>query len=532
MEVERERTSRDSEGTERETVLIGVGMSPAEWRALRAFEAEVEASTRTRWLEAATVDGALARLRVLHDRGAACIGFASATLGEREVLRLVRSLAGSEGLSPVVLLAGRSDESLVAAAMAASACDFVLVHELDADCLVRAIRLAAEVALHARATEQWSLDLSDLEERFAALWDLVEDGLLLVDEQRVIRRWNRAAKLLLGLTDADLKGAPFGSLRWARADDGKADPAALSAHELPAEFERPDGSRIRLGMRVRVFRRRAGGTGGAGVAGASGASGGVQAPGRMRAVLLRDRRETEEHAALLSEARHFAALGRLLAAAAHDGNNLLTPLLGYCDLLLAGLPAGGDLERYAMEIERSARRTSDLLRHLLERSRGRPQEVRPVLADQALGEVAGLLHSLVGGAVELAENFAAPGLAVALRDGQIEQLVLNLAANARDAMPAGGHLSLRTTSESGRAWVLEIEDSGAGIPPENLDRLFDPEFTTKAVGKGTGLGLWIVRSIVQEAGGRIRITSQPGRGTTVRIELPAVPPVEPTILQR
>ena len=520
MELERETASRDSEGTERETVLIGVGMSPAEWRALRAFEAEVEVSTRARWLEAATVDGALARLRVLHDRGAACIGFVSAAVGEREVLRFVRSLAGAEGLSPVVLLAGRSDEALVAAAMAASACDFVLVHELDADCLVRSIRLAVEVALHARAAEQRTLDLSDVEERFAALWDLVEDGLLLVDERRVIRRWNRSAKLLLGLTDNDLDGAPFGSLRWAQTGEGKPDPAALSAHELPAEFDRPDGSRIRLGMRVRVFRRRAG------------VAGGLAGSGRMRAVLLRDRRETEEHAALLAEARHFAGLGRLLAAAAHDGNNLLTPLLGYCDLLLAGLPPGGDLERYALEIERSARRTADLLRRLLERSRGRTLEVRPVVADEAVAEVAGLLRSLVGGTVELSENFAAPGLAVALRDGQIEQLVLNLAANARDAMPGGGRLSLRTTSENGRAWVLEIEDSGVGIPPENLDRLYDSEFTTKAVGKGTGLGLWIVRSIVQEAGGRIRIVSQPGRGTTVRIELPAVPPVEPMILQR
>mgnify|MGYP003450490880 CR=1 FL=1 len=106
----------------------------------------------------------------------------------------------------------------------------------------------------------------------------------------------------------------------------------------------------------------------------------------MRAVLLRDRRETDEHAALLAEARHFAGLGRLLAGAAHDGNNLLTPLLGYCDLLLAGLPPGSDLERYAQEIERSARRTSDLLRRLLERSRGRPQELRPVLARLADAE--------------------------------------------------------------------------------------------------------------------------------------------------
>ncbi len=519
MELERERTARGENGSVREAVLIGVGLSPAEWRALRAFDSEIEAATGTHWLEAATVDGARARLRLLRERGVACAALASATLGEREVVRLVRSLAGPERLSPVVVLAGRSDEAVVAAAMAASAADFVLVHELDADCLVRAIRLAAEVATHAREVERTGLELADSEESLAAIWDLVEDGLLLVDEQRVIRRWNGAAKKLLGLGDADLDGAPFGSLRWAHPEEAQPDPAALSAHELPAEFERPDGSHIRLGMRVRAFLRRAG-------------EGSGRSPGRMRIVLLRDRRETEEHAALLAEARHFAGLGRLLAGAAHDGNNLLTPLLGYCELLLAGLPAGGELERYALEIERSARRTADLLHSLLERSRGKQQEIRPLLADQALREIAGLLHSLVGRAVELSESFHAPGVAVALRDGQIEQLILNLAANARDAMPDGGRIEIRTSAEGGRRWVLEIEDGGIGIPPENLERIYDPKFTTKAAGKGTGLGLWIVRSIVQEAGGRIRITSQPGKGTTVRLELPVVPASPQPVLER
>jgi len=501
-------------------MLLGVGLSPAEWRALQAFENEIEAATPIRWLEAATVDGARARLRLLRERGVACAALASATLGEREIVRLVRSLAGAERLSPVIVLAGRSDEAIVAAAMAASAADFVLVHQLDADCLVRAIRLVGEVATHALEDERAEVTLADSEERFTALWELVEDGLLLVDEQRVIRRWNRAAKHLLGLDDADLDGVPFGALRWAHAEGAKPDPAKLSAHELPADFERPDGSFIRLGMRVRVFLRRAG------------AAGGGRGVERMRVVLLRDRRETEEHAALLADARQFAGLGRLLAGAAHDGNNLLTPLLGYCELLLAGLPAGSDMERYALEIERSARRTADLLRSLLERSRGKEQEIRPLLADRALGEIAGLLRSLVGRSVELAESFEAPGVAVALREGQIEQLILNLAANARDAMPGGGRLAIRTRVEGGRRWVLEIEDGGVGISAADLERIYDPRFTTKAAGKGTGLGLWIVRSIVQEAGGRIRITSQPGRGTVVRIELPVVPGGPQPVLER
>ena len=501
-------------------MLIGVGLSPAEWRALRAFESEIAAATAARWLEAATVDGARTRLHLLRERGVPCAILASATLGEREIVRLVRLLAAADRLSPVIVLASRSDEAVVAAAMAASAADFVLLHQLDADCLVRAIRLAGEVATHALEAERAEAALGDVEARFAALWDLVEDGLLLVDEQRVIRRWNRAAKLLLGLDDAGLDGVPFGALRWARTDGEPPDPATLAAHELPAEFERPDGSHVRVGMRVRVFLRRAE------------AAGDGRGAGRLRLVLLRDRRETAEHAALLADARQYAGLGRLLAGAAHDGNNLLTPLLGYCELLLAGLPAGGEMERYALEIERSARRTADLLRSLLERSRGQEQEIRPLLADRALGEIAGLLRSLVGRSVELAERFEAPGVAVALREGQLEQLILNLAANARDAMPGGGRLTIRTRVEGDRCWVLEIEDGGVGISAGDLERIYDPRFTTKAAGKGTGLGLWIVRTIVQEAGGRIRILSQPGQGTVVRIELPVVPAGPQPVLER
>lgn len=503
MELERSRPEQGAERGEAETVLVGVGLGPSDWRALRAFEGEVETATRTRWIEAPTVDGACSRVRLLGERGVSCIGLVRATLGEREVVRFVRSLQRGRGLSPAVVLGGRGDEAVIAAAMAASACDFVWLHELDADCLVRAFRLAAEVAAHAREAELWELATADADERFAAVWELQDDGLLWVDEQRIVRRSNRAAQTLLGLAPAELHGTPFGALRWTQAEAPHVDPAVVGATELPAEIERPDGSRVQVGMRVRPFSQRSGG-----------------APVRMRVVLLRERRETPEHAALLAEARQFAGLGRLLAGAAHDGNNLLTPLLGYCDLLLAALPPGSDLERYALEIERSARRMSHLLHGLLERSRGNPEEVQRIPADAALAEVSGLLRSLVGRSVELSEQFAAPDAAIALRSGQLEQIVLNLVANARDAMPGGGKLALRTTLEADRVWALEIEDSGMGIPPEHLDRLFDPKFTTKQAGKGTGLGLWIVRSIVQEGGGRIRVRSQAGRGTIVRIEFP------------
>lgn len=258
-----------------------------------------------------------------------------------------------------------------------------------------------------------------------------------------------------------------------------------------------------MGVKVRLLGRRAG------------------AKERERLVSIRDRGESAEQAALLTEARHFSGLGRLLAGAAHDCSNLLTPLVGYCELLRAKLPADSSLLSYTYEIERSARLAGELMHRLRDRGRSQPALERQVPADRSLIEVANLLRSLVGRTVEVSQDLRAGDLAVPLRAGEIEQIVLNLAANARDAMPLGGRLTLKTRGEGDRLWILEIEDTGGGISPENLERIFDPSFTSKALGKGTGLGLWIVRSIVEEARGSVRVRSALGRGTTVRVELPA-----------
>jgi two-component system cell cycle sensor histidine kinase/response regulator CckA len=279
--------------------------------------------------------------------------------------------------------------------------------------------------------------------------------------------------------------------------------APLAAAEVTAEIERPAGEHVRVGLKVRPLGRRAGPL------------------ERARLVSIRPRGEIADADLLTAEARHFAGLGRFLAGAAHDCSNLLTPLLGYCELILAKLPEDSPLIGYAREIERSARLAAELMHRLRDTARNQPVLGGTVLPDRCLIDLAGLLRSLVGSGIELVEDLRAGELEVPVRAGEIEQIVLNLAANARDAMPLGGRLTLRSRAEEGPSWILEIEDSGGGITPENLGRLFDPAFTTKAVGKGTGLGLWIVRSIVERAGGTVGIRSALGHGTTVRVEIPA-----------
>lgn len=498
--VDHSRDAADAQAT-----VVAVGLADEERHLLTAFTSELNnGEPAIRLFAATTVDGGLNRVAILRGHGRACVGLVSARLGAREALRFVRWFAGAEGLVPVVVLGRRGDEEVLEQALAARACDVLLRHEMDGDRLLRSLRIAQELARRDAADEAARERQRSLEALLDIVWDTVEEGLLLVDENHRVQRFNPIAGALLDRPERPLAGAAFESLGWIAAGDSAGGVARFAAAELVAELERPDGGREEVGVRVRSVDRRRAGSG-----------------ERPRLVSLRRRGESQETRALLAEARQFAGLGRFVAGAAHDGSNLLTPLMGYSELLLAKLPADSGLARYAQEIHRSARLASELLRRLRDRGRSQPVPEHPVPADRSLIELAGLLQSLVGRGIEVTNDLRAADLAVLTHEGELEQIVLNLAANARDAMPLGGALALRTWNERDRRWVMEIEDSGAGITPENLERIFDPSFTTKALGKGTGLGLWIVRSIVDQAGGSVAARSAPGKGTVVRVELPA-----------
>ena len=259
----------------------------------------------------------------------------------------------------------------------------------------------------------------------------------------------------------------------------------------------------------------------------------------VRLVLVHDVTERERADRALRKAhdqlRHaqkMEAIGRLAGGVAHDFNNLLTVIQSYACLLENSLGGADQRQHDAAEIRRAAERAAGITRQLLTLGRESLVRPRPVALGEVVTSFLPMLRRLLGEAVTIAV-YAGDVPPVVADPQQLEQVLMNLAINARDAMPAGGRLvfELRTVEldaetagaagvQPGRFVELAVSDTGAGIDRETQLRIFDPFFTTKDAGKGTGLGLSIVHGIVTQAGGRIALYSEPGHGTTFRIQLP------------
>ena len=239
------------------------------------------------------------------------------------------------------------------------------------------------------------------------------------------------------------------------------------------------------------------------------------------------RKQLEEQ---LLHAHKLEAVGRLAGGVAHDFNNLLTAITGYADLLLGQLEQGDARRDDVEEIVKAAQSAAVLTRQLLAFGRRQVLEPRRLDLNDVLASLARLLHRLIGATIELKFDLA-PDLAPIVGDlGQLEQVVVNLAMNARDAMPSGGELSISTAIveldggpdvAAGRYVELTIADTGDGIDGALLPHIFEPFFTTKPVGKGSGLGLASVYGVVKQSGGHMLVESTPGEGTRFRVLLPA-----------
>jgi len=236
-----------------------------------------------------------------------------------------------------------------------------------------------------------------------------------------------------------------------------------------------------------------------------------------------------------AQSQKMQAIGQLAGGVAHDFNNLLTAIIGYCDLLLQRHRLGDPSFPDIMQVRQNANRAANLVRQLLAFSR--QQTLRPRVLDltDVLAELSHLLTRLMGERIVVDVVHGRDLKPVKVDQGQFEQVVINLAVNARDAMPEGGTLSIRTASVklasprvqgaetiAAGEWVtVEVRDSGSGIAPEILARVFEPFFTTKAIGAGTGLGLSTVYGIVRQTGGLVFVESEVGAGTAFTIWLPA-----------
>lgn len=250
---------------------------------------------------------------------------------------------------------------------------------------------------------------------------------------------------------------------------------------------------------------------------------------RRKAELEKARLEAE-----LVQSQKMEALGRLAGGVAHDFNNILMVIKGYGEMVLAG--SDGPLRDQVREIRNAADRAAELTEQLLLFSRKRTREPEAVDVGECVSRSERMLRRIIGEDIELSISVERNAGRAFVDPGSIEQVVMNLAANARDAMPSGGRLAITVKnpsalggpSENGDGWVeIDVSDTGVGMDESIRTRAFEPFFTTKPSGKGTGLGLSIVYGIVTRNGGRISLSSAPGRGTMFHIELPKAAKPEP-----
>jgi two-component system cell cycle sensor histidine kinase/response regulator CckA len=386
-------------------------------------------------------------------------------------------------------------------------------------------RLSGSIDRMATALGEKTAALAASERRFRQLIEHGTDLLLVIDAERRIRYASPSAQRVLGHPPEELLDRRFDELVEAEAR-----PALERVLAAAFADEAPD-RREELVVRT-----------------AAGASRLIEFFGyappdlRARGEAVLNARDLTSWRALedqLRQAQKMEAIGRLAGGVAHDFNNVLTVILGNCELLAARLDRGSEAGSQLEEIRVSARRAADLTGKLL--AFGRRQMLQPVALDlnRVVAGLESLVRRLLGETMSLELELSERPVWLRADRSQLEQVVLNLATNARDAMARGGRVRISTAlevrGEGGEAGgapfaLLRVRDDGAGMNAEVQRRIFDPFFTTKEIGRGTGLGLSTVLGIVEQSGGHVRVESAAGAGSLFEIALPAMAePDEPLL---
>jgi PAS domain S-box-containing protein len=452
-------------------------------------------------------------------------------LGEHSGVELVRELVHRGLAPPVILLTGHGSHEVDLAAMEAGASEYLVKSEITPALLERTVRYAIEGK---RAEEA----LRRREERYRRLLEGLDQLIYEVEvedeEGPLVTFVSRRARELYGVEAAELLGPASRWLEWVHAEDREAAAAeqarALRGTPVTRRYRvRPRGSaewrwiEDRLLPRLDVH---------GGVVGLLGVARDVH----DRVLAAEALHEREEQ---LRQSQKMEAIGRLAGGIAHDFNNLLTAISGYTELVVMRLPADDPGQADAQEVLRAADRAAALTRQLLAFSRRQVLQPRPVDLNAVVRDAERLLRRLIGEDVAIRLELA-DGLPAAVVDpGQMDQVLMNLAINARDAMPGGGELRIATRvrlvgsrdeasgdhAVASGAWIeLVVEDNGIGMSAEVRERVFEPFFTTKEPGRGTGLGMSTVYGIVEQSGGTITVDSTPGLGTRFTVLLPQAKP--------
>jgi two-component system, cell cycle sensor histidine kinase and response regulator CckA len=439
--------------------------------------------------------------------------------GNAEAVRLLNGFL-HEGISlPFILLAEGADEKTVAEIIESGTWNYLTRSQLDGATLIRTIR--STMALHTmqrgqQAAEATLRKLSRAVEQSA-------DTIMVTNRDGIIEYVNPAFETLTGYSSAEACGET---------------PRILQSGEQTPEFYHAMWKTVLEGNVFRgvlVNRKKNGelyhiDESISPVRDASGSITHFIFNGRD----LTDRIRLE---AQLLQAQKMDAVGRLAGGVAHDFNNLLTIITSYSELALDAAPKTSPLEAKLNEILLAARRAAELTRQLLAFSRKQPQALRVADLNQVIADIAKTLPRLIGEDIQFS-FIRGEGLGrVRVDPVQIEQILMNLAANARDAMPQGGHIRIETSNVTldeeyadhknaliplGRYAMITVTDDGMGIPPEHLPHIFEPFFTTKPLGEGTGLGLATVYGIVKQNRGFVWAYSEPEMGTVFKIYLPCV----------
>jgi len=329
-------------------------------------------------------------------------------------------------------------------------------------------------------------------------------GVLAVDLNGRVESWNTQLEQLIGVSRNEAVNRPMEEVL----------PSGLVA-ELAARSEEDHVSSIyKLPVRNRDGRNLVVNVSIAPLVGKEG-----ERIGRL--ILLDDITQRTHLEDQLLQAEKLTSLGLLAAGVAHEVNTPLAVISNYIQMLAKQLPAGDARQSLIDKIVKQTFRASEIVNHLLNFSRTGAAEFQPVSLNQVVEETLSLLtHPFRTGRVQVIRNLS-PELPAVLGSGnRLQQVFLNLFLNARDAMPSGGMLEVRSAAYNGTVEV-EVTDTGAGIPREDLARIFDPFFTTKATARGTGLGLSVSYGIIKEHAGKIEVRSTPGKGTSFRLEFPA-----------